>query len=126
MGFSVDVLTGIAIALQRDIGHQDRFQRLVSTLRGCLIVMRPHCCVMSHISLFRWQLTGCRRMFSAAASGWMRIPDWKPSPVPDVVRFPADSQLPDPYDGLIPDHVHLKVHACAGLPLFAGKTLSAR
>ncbi|MCP5821552.1 nitric oxide reductase transcription regulator, partial [Klebsiella pneumoniae] len=36
MGFSVDVLTGIAIALQRDIGHQDRFQRLVSTLRRVL------------------------------------------------------------------------------------------
>ena len=31
--------------------------------------------------------------------------------------------MPDPYDGLIPDHVHLKVHACAGLPLFAGQNL---
>ncbi len=31
--------------------------------------------------------------------------------------------MPDPYDGLIPDHVHLKVHACAGLPLFAEQNL---
>jgi anaerobic nitric oxide reductase transcription regulator len=41
----------------------------------------------------------------------------------DVVRFPADSDLPDPYDGLIPGQESLKVHACVGLPLFAGQTL---
>ncbi|MEZ8093957.1 nitric oxide reductase transcriptional regulator NorR [Photobacterium swingsii] len=36
----------------------------------------------------------------------------------DVVRFPADSDLADPYDGLIPNHDdELKVHACIGLPL---------
>lgn len=34
------------------------------------------------------------------------------------MRFPADSQLPDPYDGLIAAHTDkLKVHACIGLPL---------
>lgn len=35
-----------------------------------------------------------------------------------VVRFPADSDLPDPYDGLIdtPDH-HLYVHDCMGAAL---------
>src|SRR5690606_21929631 len=35
-----------------------------------------------------------------------------------IVRFPADSPLPDPYDGLIdtPDH-HLYVHDCMGAPL---------
>lgn len=41
----------------------------------------------------------------------------------DVVRFPADSDLPDPYDGLIPGQETLKVHACIGLPLFAGQHL---
>ena len=35
-----------------------------------------------------------------------------------LVRFPADSTLPDPYDGLVdtPDH-HLYVHDCMGAPL---------
>lgn len=33
MSFSVDVLAGIAIELQRGVGHQDRFQRLITTLR---------------------------------------------------------------------------------------------
>ena len=40
-----------------------------------------------------------------------------------MVRFPADSNLPDPYDGLIPGQESLKVHACIGLPLFAGQNL---
>ena len=40
-----------------------------------------------------------------------------------MVRFPADSELPDPYDGLIPGQESLKVHACVGLPLFAGQNL---
>mgnify|MGYP004710200981 CR=1 FL=1 len=39
------------------------------------------------------------------------------------MRFPADSDLPDPYDGLIPGQESLKVHACVGLPLFAGQNL---
>ncbi|MGS9600695.1 nitric oxide reductase transcriptional regulator NorR, partial [Salmonella enterica subsp. enterica serovar Infantis] len=41
----------------------------------------------------------------------------------DGVRFPADSDLPDPYDGLSPGQESLKVHACVGLPLFAGQNL---
>ncbi|WP_027252726.1 nitric oxide reductase transcriptional regulator NorR [Photobacterium halotolerans] len=36
----------------------------------------------------------------------------------DIVRFPSDSGLPDPYDGLIPNHDDkLQVHSCIGLPL---------
>ena len=34
-------------------------------------------------------------------------------------RFAADSQLPDPYDGLVEEHVgHLEVHDCLGCPLY--------
>ncbi|MCF7361744.1 MULTISPECIES: nitric oxide reductase transcriptional regulator NorR [Vibrio] len=36
----------------------------------------------------------------------------------DIVRFPSDSNLPDPYDGLIPNHEDkLHIHSCIGLPL---------
>src|SRR5687767_11810108 len=31
--------------------------------------------------------------------------------------FPADSSLPDPYDGLVQGEPHLAVHACLGCPL---------
>ncbi len=37
---------------------------------------------------------------------------------PDVLRFPADSPLPDPFDGLIPAHSgDLHVHDCVGTVL---------
>ena len=31
--------------------------------------------------------------------------------------FPADSPLPDPYDGLVDEAPHLRVHSCLGCPL---------
>lgn len=38
---------------------------------------------------------------------------------PFAVRFPSDSDLPDPYDGLLIDREgDLPVHACMGLPLY--------
>ncbi|MDX5372283.1 MAG: nitric oxide reductase transcriptional regulator NorR [Pseudomonadaceae bacterium] len=37
----------------------------------------------------------------------------------EPTRFAADSPLPDPYDGLVEQHVgHLEVHDCLGCPLF--------
>ncbi len=40
---------------------------------------------------------------------------------PGPLRFPADSPLPDPYDGLIPG-VQLEVHDCMGCPVLLGDT----
>ena len=38
---------------------------------------------------------------------------------PEPTRFPSDSTLPDPYDGLVDGHGdHLEVHDCMGCPLF--------
>lgn len=124
MGFSVNVLAGIAIELQNGIEHKDRFQRLISTLRHTL---KCDACALlryesgqfiplaidglvSDVLGRRFLLEGHPRLEAIARAG-------------DVVRFPADSQLPDPYDGLIPNHQHLKVHACIGLPLYAGQNL---
>lgn len=124
MSFSVDELARIAIDLQSDIGHTDRFSRLITTLRqilGCdasaLLRYEAHAFVPLAIDGLaqdvlgrRFALEGHPRLEAIARAG-------------DVVRFPADSDLPDPYDGLIPGHESLKVHACVGLPLFAGQTL---
>ncbi|KFC06387.1 anaerobic nitric oxide reductase transcriptional regulator [Trabulsiella guamensis ATCC 49490] len=124
MSFSVDVLAKIAIDLQSDIGHPDRFARLITTLRevlGCdasaLLRYEAHQFIPLAIDGLakdvlgrRFTLAGHPRLEAIARAG-------------DVVRFPADSALPDPYDGLIPGHESLKVHACLGLPLFAGQNL---
>ncbi|MBN6362315.1 nitric oxide reductase transcriptional regulator NorR [Providencia huaxiensis] len=124
MGFSVEALAKIAIELQDGMGHSDRFQRLITTLRqslGCdaCALLRYESGqfiplaidgLMADVLGRRFSLAGHPRLEAIARAG-------------DVVRFPADSQLPDPYDGLIPHHQHLKVHACVGLPLYAGQNL---
>ncbi|ENU1226673.1 MULTISPECIES: nitric oxide reductase transcriptional regulator NorR [Providencia] len=124
MGFSVEALAKIAIELQDGMGHADRFQRLITTLRqslGCdaCALLRYESGqfiplaidgLMADVLGRRFSLAGHPRLEAIARAG-------------DVVRFPADSQLPDPYDGLIPHHQHLKVHACVGLPLYAGQNL---
>lgn len=124
MSFSVDVLAKIAIELQTGIGHQDRFQRLISTLRHVLdcdasALLRYEGRQFIPLAIDglakdvlgrRFTTEGHPRLETIARAG-------------DVVRFPADSDLPDPYDGLIPGQESLKVHACIGLPLFAGQNL---
>ena len=106
MSFSVDVLAGIAIELQSGIGHQDRFQRLITTLRQVLecdasALLRYEGRQFIPLAIDglaqdvlgrRFTLEGHPRLEAIARAG-------------DVVRFPADSDLPDPYDGLIPDQI---------------------
>ena len=124
MSFSLNVLAGIAIELQSGIGHADRFQRLITTLRQVLecdasALLRYDARQFTPLAIDglaqdvlgrRFTLEGHPRLEAIARAG-------------DVVRFPADSDLPDPYDGLIPGQESLKVHACVGLPLFAGQNL---
>ncbi|MCS5959887.1 GAF domain-containing protein [Klebsiella pneumoniae subsp. pneumoniae] len=103
--------------------HTDRFSRLITTLRQILGCDASARCAMRRISLCRWRSMAWRRMCSVGALPWKDTRGWRRLRAGDVVRFPADSDLPDPYDGLIPGHESLKVHACVGLPLFAGQTL---
>ncbi|MEA1065287.1 nitric oxide reductase transcriptional regulator NorR [Erwinia sp. HR93] len=124
MSLSVALLARIAIQLQTGISHQDRFQRLISTLREILDCdasallryeqrqFRPLAIdgLSPDVLGRRFRLEAHPRLEAIARAG-------------DVVRFPADSTLPDPYDGLIPGQDSLKVHACVGLPLFNSHTL---
>lgn len=124
MALSVDLLASIAIELQSGVSRGDRFQRLVTALRRVLRCdasallryeqrqFRPLATdgLSPDVLGRRFALEAHPRLEAIARAG-------------DVVRFPADSGLPDPYDGLIPDHETLKVHACVGLPLFAGAEL---
>ncbi|QFH71598.1 nitric oxide reductase transcriptional regulator NorR [Enterobacter sp. E76] len=124
MSLSINLLATIAIQLQQGISHQDRFQRLISTLRDVLqcdasALLRYEAQHFRPLAIDglspdvpgrRFALNEHPRLEAIARAG-------------DIVRFPADSTLPDPYDGLIPGHESLKVHACIGLPLFAGQNL---
>ncbi len=121
---STDSLARIALDLQLGISHQDRFHRLIRSVRELLhsdasALLRYEAGqfvplaidgLMQDVLGRRFRLTSHPRLEAIARAG-------------DVVRFPADSSLPDPYDGLIPEQGELKVHACIGLPLFSDQTL---
>lgn len=124
MSLSITSLANIAIDLQSGISHQDRFARLIRTLRQLL--------GSDATALLRYESRQFRPLAidGLAADVLGRRFDLDEHPrleaiarAGDVVRFPAQSELPDPYDGLIPDHTDLKVHACLGLPLFADQNL---
>ncbi|MDM5129183.1 nitric oxide reductase transcriptional regulator NorR [Aeromonas salmonicida] len=121
---STDSLVRIALDLQLGISHQDRFHRLIQSVRSLLhsdasallryeggqFIPLAIDGLMQDVLGRRFALADHPRMEAIARAG-------------DVVRFPADSNLPDPYDGLIPDHDDFRVHACVGLPLFSDQTL---
>ncbi|MBT4519009.1 MAG: nitric oxide reductase transcriptional regulator NorR [Halieaceae bacterium] len=125
MIFSADDLTQIALDLNSGISTEDRFARLLHTIRE---VIR---CDASALLAFQGEqfrplaIDGLSpdvlgRRFLLADHPRLEII----ARAGDVVRFPADSDLPDPYDGLIPNQGdRLKVHSCIGLPLRADDCL---
>ncbi|WP_413283716.1 nitric oxide reductase transcriptional regulator NorR [Vibrio sp. MA40-2] len=115
----------IALDLTSGISDQDRFARLLSSIRevvkcdaSALLYFQDQQFVPLAINGLYDDVLGRRfdiqqhpRLEAIARAG-------------DIVRFPSDSDLPDPYDGLIPEHKHdLRVHSCIGLPLFVNDRL---
>ncbi len=115
----------IALDLTSGLDSKDRFERLLSTIRNALK------CDASALLLFknqyfsplatngldsdvigrRFAISQHPRLEAIARAG-------------DIVRFPPDSDLPDPYDGLIKNKKELlHVHSCIGLPLLVNERL---
>ena len=115
----------IALDLTSGLSNKDRFERLLSTIRNALK------CDASALLLFknqyfsplaingldgdvigrRFSISQHPRLEAIARAG-------------DIVRFPPDSDLPDPYDGLIANKKsQLHVHSCIGLPLIVNERL---
>ena len=118
-------LTDLALDLTKGVSSQDRFDRMLVTVRDllnseatALLLLQGQKFVPLAINGLDQDVLGRHfeieqhpRLEAVARAG-------------DIVRFPADSDLPDPYDGLIPSHEgELKVHACIGLPLTANDRL---
>lgn len=118
-------LTQLALEMTSGISSQDRFGRMLAIVRdlfhceaSALLVFQEHQFIPLSIDGLAPDVLGRHfsleehpRLEAIARAG-------------DIVRFPADSDLPDPYDGLIPSlSGELKVHACVGLPLVASDRL---
>jgi anaerobic nitric oxide reductase transcription regulator len=109
----------VAQDITSGISAQDRFNRLLLTIRTTLN------CDASALLLFREQqfvplaINGLSKDVMGRRFELDKHPRLEAiARAGDIVRFPSDSDLPDPYDGLIPNlDDELKVHSCIGLPL---------
>ncbi|MDH1169602.1 nitric oxide reductase transcriptional regulator NorR [Pantoea agglomerans] len=124
MTISVESLAALAVDIQNGLRGRDRFTRLIKSIHSAL--------KCDATALLRYENQQFRPLATAGLApdvmGRRFSLDAHPrleaiARAGDVVRFPADSDLPDPYDGLIPDQKELHVHACVGMPLFSGQTL---
>ncbi|WP_076410112.1 nitric oxide reductase transcriptional regulator NorR [Shewanella sp. UCD-KL12] len=125
MALSQTELTLIALDITSGLSNRDRFSRLLDTIRQNL-----HCDAAALLAFQGQQFTPLAiDGLNADVLGRRFLVDEHPrleaiARAGDIVRFPADSSLADPYDGLIPHQGdELKVHACIGLPLFANEHL---
>ncbi|MDE1186323.1 MAG: nitric oxide reductase transcriptional regulator NorR [Pantoea sp.] len=124
MALSFDGIAALAVELQSGLSGHDRFSRIIHSIH--------HLFRCDATALLRYENLGFRPLATAGLApdvmGRRFSLDAHPrleaiARAGDVVRFPADSDLPDPWDGLIPENTELHVHACIGLPLFYGQTL---
>lgn len=116
-------LLSIAVDLTASLASHDRLARLLDAVRRAI-----PCDAAAVLELAGDELVPLATHGLAPEVMGRRFPR-REHPRLDVVlargapiRFPADSPLPDPYDGLLlanPDATH-EVHACLGCPLVGG------
>lgn len=112
-------LTDLALDLTKGISSQDRFERMLVTVRDLLNSEASALLLLQGSKFTPLAINGLDKDVLGRHFEIEQHPRLEAiARAGDVVRFPADSDLPDPYDGLIPSHKgELKVHACIGLPL---------
>ncbi len=121
-----EALLSIAVDLTASLAAQDRLARLLDAVR------RSIPCDAAAVMELSGHVLVPRATHGLAPEVLGRRFSLREHPRLDLVvarraaiRFPADSSLPDPYDGLLlvnPDATR-DVHACLGCPLFAGETV---
>lgn len=116
----LDVLTPLILDLSRELTDRERYRRLLRSLltlfpgdAAALLRLEGDTLVplaidgLSSDTLGRRFRVGDHPRFAQLLSR------------PEPTRFAADSDLPDPYDGLVQGMAgHLEVHDCLGCPLF--------
>lgn len=121
----IDALLDVAMDLTRDLSAQDRYQRLLGAVRRVLTCDASALLKYEKGALVPVAVDGLsndtlgRRFDPKQHPRFQQIID---STGPK--HFPADSDLPDPYDGLVLGHEGLlEVHACMGCALYVDKQL---
>ncbi|WP_017937525.1 nitric oxide reductase transcriptional regulator NorR [Zestomonas thermotolerans] len=106
--------------LARDLPEQERYQRLLQALRQLLpceaaALLRLEDDYLVPLSVIGLSADTLGRRFKVSEHPRLQALLASPGPL----RFPADSPLPDPYDGLVENlQGRLEVHDCIGCPLY--------
>ncbi|MFM0505616.1 nitric oxide reductase transcriptional regulator NorR [Paraburkholderia caffeinilytica] len=116
----LDALTPLVQDLSRDLPEEERYRRLLSSLRALFPGDAAALLRLDGDTLVPLAVDG---LSSDTLGRRFRVADHPRFAQllsrPEPTRFAADSDLPDPYDGLVQDvKGHLEVHDCLGCPLF--------
>lgn len=123
--FNSTLLLEVALDLANSTSNDDRFDRLLTSIRKAIACDAVALLGLQQNVLKPLAIQG----LSADTLGRRFVPAEHPrlqalcqSRLP--LRFPADCDLPDPYDGLLLSrHGDVPVHACMGLPLYSDEQL---
>ena len=106
--------------LSRELAEEERYRRLLDTLRALIPCDATALLRLDGEQLIPLAVDGLspdtlgRRFALADHPRFAALLARRPP-----TRFAADSELPDPYDGLVEEHIgQLEVHDCLGCPLF--------
>ncbi|SDR52516.1 nitric oxide reductase transcriptional regulator NorR [Paraburkholderia tuberum] len=120
-GAVLDVLTPLILDLSRELSERERYRRLLSALRSLFpgdaaALLRLEGDTLVPLAIDGLSSDTLGRRFRVAEHPRFQELLAQPGPT----RFAADSDLPDPYDGLVQGMApgHLEVHDCLGCPLF--------
>lgn len=121
-----DALLSIAIDLTATLASQDRLTRLLAAVRRSIPCDAAAVLSLTGDDLIPVATHGLApevqgRRFSRREHPRLDVVVARKAPI----KFPADSSLPDPYDGLLlcnPDATR-DVHACLGCPLLQGENV---
>ncbi|WP_370053691.1 nitric oxide reductase transcriptional regulator NorR [Neptunomonas sp.] len=122
---SPTALVDLSMDLARSLHNDDRFERLLDAVRKCITCDAIVLLVCDHDTLRPLAQQGLhsdvlgRRFLIDHHPRFHAMMEQGTS-----ISFPADSSLPDPYDGLVLGHNgELPIHACLGIPLIRNQRI---
>ncbi|WP_298770535.1 nitric oxide reductase transcriptional regulator NorR [uncultured Shewanella sp.] len=125
----ISAILALALDLANSVTNQDRFTRLLSTIRKTIkcdaIALLQHQIQHQNATLKPLAIEGLSidtlgRRFDIHAHPRLHIISQSKKPT----TFSQDCELPDPYDGLLETQTgNIPIHACMGLPLYQDEQL---
>ncbi|WP_299493075.1 nitric oxide reductase transcriptional regulator NorR [uncultured Shewanella sp.] len=119
-GSDISAIVALALDLANSVTNQDRFTRLLSTIRktiqcDAIALLQHQNATLMPLAIEGLSADTLGRRFDIQAHPRLKMISQSQKPV----TFSQDCDLPDPYDGLLQAQTgDIPIHACMGLPLY--------